>query len=187
MEYKLFNTDGKTFFDFRSNPGSRCEGFTVSYLDDGTVVMSGDYGTLCWKRYGNSPDYGFPGEGTGMRYFEEKVCQWGVKQKVKEFNMEHAIEQLEEYTDKDNEEEVKRMESVKDDLRFSEDWEEHKFWEAISEHYDDHELCDIGERYTSQFKSMFNKLCSVSDKITDAVEKHDVKQKDNEVKKNNEN
>jgi hypothetical protein len=46
VEYNLFNTDGKTFFDFRSDPESRCEGFTLSFLDDGTVVMSGDYGCL---------------------------------------------------------------------------------------------------------------------------------------------
>ena len=101
-EYKLINTDRKTFFDFRSNPNSRCEGFTVSYLDDGTVVMSGDYGCLCWKRnYHHSTgefvrDYGFPNKETGINYFVEKINQFGIPQKIKEWNKEEAIKMFEE-------------------------------------------------------------------------------------------
>jgi len=100
-QFKLHNTDGKTFFDFRSNPESRCEGFTVSYLDDGTVVMSGDYGCLCWKRnYHHEKgdfqrDYGFPNDTTNIGYFEEKVQQFGIKQVVKEWDYEQAKAEIE--------------------------------------------------------------------------------------------
>ncbi len=109
-EYKLFNTDGKTFFDFRSNPESRCEAFTLSFLDDGTVVMSGDYGTLCWKRNYHhegdkdfNRDYGFPNKDTNIGYFAEKVCQFGIPQQIEEWDNDEAKKECEESLLKDYE------------------------------------------------------------------------------------
>lgn len=175
-KYKLFNTDGKTFFDFRSSPDSRCEGFTISYLDDGTVVMSGDYGTLCWKRHigQGKKDYGFPGKfeenETNISYFEEKVCQWGVKQKIKEWNKEKAMEDIEEYYDANEEKEV--LMKIITEVQFLEDWEEQEFMKIVAEHDESGEIpYECGMRYTDQFKSMFEKIKSVSSQIWDAVEK----------------
>lgn len=171
MEYKLFNTDGKTFFDFRSNPDSRCEGFTVSYLDDGTTVMSGDYGTLCWNRY-NKNDYGFPSKETGISYFAEKVCNWGVKQVIEEYNKETFFNNLKEnYGDetdwKDFEEEFSFL-------------DEENEWEAfaLAEHYFTDAWECGSKKYTNQFKNNFEKLQSVSEQILNAVypEKKEVKQ-----------
>lgn len=73
--------------------------FTVSYLSDGTCVLSGDYGTLTWKRHigENQIDYGFPSDESSSRYFAEKVWQFGIKQIIEEFDIEEAWDVLEEY------------------------------------------------------------------------------------------
>jgi hypothetical protein len=174
-EYKLFNTDGKTFFDFRSNPKSRCEGFTLTFCDDGTVVVSGDYGTLCWKRNYNHEgtkdfqrDYGFPNKDTGIGYFAEKVCQFGVKQEIEEWNKDKAIEMFKERY-KDNEGEDKYNE-VLEQIEWLEEYDEIKFYEAVRElDYDLHEY--DWKVYTSQFKHIFESLKSVSQQILDEVNK----------------
>jgi len=174
-EFKLHRTDGKSFFEFRSNPESRCEGFTLSYLDDGTVVMSGDYGTLCWKRnYRHAGDddfnrdYGFPNKDTGIRYFDEKVCQYGAKQKTQVWKKEEAIKMFKErYSD---DKEGKEYNDVLEQIEWLEEYDETKFYETVQE-LD----CDFGEYdwkvYSDQFKFMFEALKSIADKVWDAVEK----------------
>jgi hypothetical protein len=168
-EYKLFNTDKKTFFDFRSNPESRCEGFTLTFCDDGTVVMSGDYGTLCWKRnYHHAEDkefyrdYGFPSKETGIGYFAEKVCNFGVEQKIEEWSSEKALNSVKEEF-KDDE----RLKEIIDKIEYLEDFEQYKFIEIMNE-YDD-EPYRTGIRYTEQFKFMFEVLQSVSEQILEVV------------------
>lgn len=170
-EYKLFNTDGKTFFDFRSNPDSRCEGFTLSYLDDRTVVMSGDYGTLCWKRdYNGRKDYGFPNDETNISYFAEKVCQWGVKQEIQEWNKELAIKQLKQYAKDYEFEEDGKYKDALEEIEWLEEYQSQRFFEIINNLGHDLWECNIGVRYTHQFKSMFEKLKSISNQVWDAVE-----------------
>jgi hypothetical protein len=174
-EFKLFNTDGKTFFDFRSDPESRCEAFTVSYLDDGTVVMSGDYGTLCWKRNYHhagkeefNRDYGFPNKETGIDYFEEKVCQFGVEQKIREFNKEKAVELFEERYKQYKDDEKEKYEQALEEMRWIEEFDEVKFYEIVRE-FDSDFWEYKWQSYTSQFVFMFECLKSVSDKIWSAV------------------
>lgn len=164
-EYKLFNTDGKTFFDFRSDPNSRCEGFTISYLDDGTVVMSGDYGTLCWKRnYHHSSgefyrDYGFPNKESNIGYFEEKVCQFGVTQLIREFDKSYFMERMNESYGK--EKEWKDFEEEMDLIDKKNEWEAYE--KATAYFQDAWEV--QGKKYTEQFEFMFKVLQSVSDQI----------------------
>ncbi|MEX1382616.1 hypothetical protein [Lutibacter sp.] len=178
-EYKLFNTDGKTFFDFRSKPESRCEGFTLTYCDDGTVVMSGDYGTLCWKRYGKYPDYGFPNKETNIGYFAEKVCQWGVEQVIEKWDKDKAIEdfkerykdELEDYEGKD------KFEEILEQMNWLEDYDEIKFYELVRD-FDNDSECSY-KYYTEYFKFIFENLKSVSEQVLDAVNKKKfVKSKD---------
>lgn len=167
-KYILHNTDGKTFFDFRSDPESRCEGFTISYLDDGTVCMSGDYGTLCWKReYNGRKDYGFPNEETGIGYFEEKVCQWGVKQEIREFNKEFFMKNLKEYYgDHSNWKEFEK------DCRYLEEYDEIRMREKASELFPDAWETE-SKQYAEQFIFMFNILKSVSNQILNQLNSKD--------------
>src|SRR3990167_8728296 len=168
-KYKLFNTDGKTFFDFRSNPQSRCEGFTLTYCDDGTVVMSGDYGTLCWKReYNGRKDYGFPNKETGISYFAEKVCQFGIPQKIREYHKETFLNNLEyNYKDYENWTEFKEeFESI----------DENNEWDArvlASDKLPD-SFETSSERYTEQFEFRFEILKSIADQVLDAVNKLEI-------------
>jgi len=172
LKYKLFNTDGKTFFDFRTDPKSRCEAFTLSFLDDGTVVMSGDYGTLCWKReYGKRKDYGFPDKKTNINYFEEKVCQFGVEQKIKEWNKQKAIRDLKDVA-KDNEfDEDKDYLEALESIECVEEYEDQEFYKIINALERDLWENELGMKYTEQFKFMFAILKSVSDQVLKAVNK----------------
>jgi len=175
-EFKLHNTDGKTFFDFRSDAESRCEGFTLTFCDDGTVVMSGDYGTLCWKRNYHhaedkefSRDYGFPND---IGYFAEKVCQFGVEQKIKEFNLEKAKELFKERYEEmlKDEEDKKKYQEALQEMDWLEEYDEVKFRDIVSE-----VDCDSWEydwlTYTYHFNFMFEALKSVSKQILEAVRK----------------
>lgn len=173
-EYKLHNTDGKTFFDFRSNPKSRGEGFTLSYLDDGTVVMSGDYGTLCWRRNWHNPkekefhkDYGFPNKETSLIYFDEKVCQFGIKQETEKFDLDKAVEMFKE---RYSQEERTNYNDILNQLESLEEYDEIKFHHLVSE-VDQDAWEYEWKSYTSQFCFMFDILQSVSDQILEAVKK----------------
>jgi len=187
-EYKLFNTDGKTFFDFRSDPESRCEGFTVTFCDDGTVVMSGDYGTLCWKREhsGKRYDYGFPDIKTGIRYFDEKVCQWGVKQVTEEWDSVQAEKDIKEYLsgqydilktkDEDLDEEdltkKKALVSFIEDMCFDSEPEMYKALSDLDTDLEDNNDFwegKYGIKFNAQFEFMFKILQSVSEQIINAV------------------
>ena len=178
-EYSLFRTDNKTFFEFRSDPKSRCEGFTVTYCDDGTVVMTGDYGTLCWKRnynrVGNEenfrPDYGFPGKETDINYFAEKVSQFGIKQKIKEWILEKVIERFKEVYSEEEEDlgNGKTYAEALEEIESLEHYDEIRFHEIVREYDIDAWECEW-ETYSDQFKFMFKLLCSVSDKIYGAVQ-----------------
>ena len=176
-KYKLHNTDGKTFFDFRSDPKSRGEGFTLSFLDDGTVVMSGDYGTLCWKRNYHHEgdkdfrrDYGFPNEETGISYFEEKVCQFGIPQIIRKWDREKAITDFKERYKGEESSTAQSYEEVLETIEGLEEYDETRFHEEVRE-FD----CDAWEYnwtyYTKQFQFMFKLLQSVADQVWEASKK----------------
>lgn len=178
-QYKLHNTDRKTFFDFRSEPNSRCEGFTLTFCDDGTVVMSGDYGTLCWKRnYHHAEskdfqrDYGFPNNDTGIGYFAEKVCQFGVEQKIKEFNLEKVKELFKErYKEMLNDEQdKKKYQEALQEIDWLEEYDEVKFRDIVSE-IDGDSWEYEWLTYTYHFNFMFEILKSVSEQILEEINK----------------
>lgn len=77
--YTLHST-GPNWFHFRPfHPTQHRESidnsFTITYIPDGTVLMSGDLGCLAWRRrnFPVKPDYGFPYPGTNIEYFVEKI------------------------------------------------------------------------------------------------------------------
>lgn len=191
MEYKLFNSDGKTFFDFRSRPESRCEGFTVSYLDDGTSVMSGDYGCLCWKR-GSSKDYGFPDKHTNSGYFSEKVTIAEDRLRIKTWDPELAEKEIKKHfkdviAESDDKEENARIRQFVRDLSLSSDWYtdtefcvigENEMLEQLNEFNPQGDWTDghiFGERYTDRFVFQFECLKSVSEQILQRVKEEGTK------------
>ena len=176
-EYKLHKTDGKTYFHFRSDSNSMMESFTVNYLWDGTVVMSGDYGCLVWKRNyasderGLDYDYAFPDKETNIDYFEEKVQQFGINQKVRKFDRERFIKYV-----KDCEKEDKKgLERFEEALEGIDEYDEWRHFEAAREAFRDFEFGNRCYAYVSQFEFMFKLLQSVSDQIWDVVKPKEVK------------
>lgn len=82
-KFKLTKKEGNQFY-FQEHEGTICFSFLVSYLIDGTCVMSGDLGCLTWKRecFPKKLDYGFPNKETGISYFAEKVSQHNIPQSI---------------------------------------------------------------------------------------------------------
>jgi len=179
-KYKL-HSSGSNWFHFRRNPDSMCESFTITYIHDGTVVMSGDYGTLAWRRYGfpkdDDYDYGFPAMNTNIGYFAEKVVQWGVPQKIKDWKSDRAREEIAEYF-REHEEEYPDKEKVREfleDLHFSYDDGEYGMVEMIDQLHDfdrDNDWTDghvFGEGYSEGFIFRYELLKLVSEQILEEV------------------
>lgn len=123
-----------------------------------------------WKRYGNNFDYGFPNKETGISYFEEKVCQFGIPQGIRKWNRENAIEMFKERYKRTTD--TEKYHEELEEMRRLEEYDEVKFYEMVRE-FD----CDYWEyrweSYTDQFEFMFRILQSVSDQIWDAVKRED--------------
>ncbi len=180
QKYKLHSkAKDNTWFHFRENLNSLCESFTISYLSDGTCVMSGDYGTLTWQRNSfaeaqkGNYDYGFPGEDTGISYFAEKVCQYGIKQIIKGFDIEQAWKELEEYCIDNEIFSKNKIQEFKNYSDWCSDMSEEEFIKFLR---DDLDLSDswelnLGVGYNSAFSYRFNMLKSVSQTILDEVKK----------------
>lgn len=177
-EFKLFNTDGKTFFDFRSDPNSRMEAFVITFCDDGTVVMTGDYGVLAWKRNYHQAedsdlerDYGFPDKRTNINYFAEKICQHGVSQQIKDWNVEQAIIDLEEYF-KENDFDIDKVKEVIERVNSLSNNEQRRMYDILHDVFPDEGWeVSFGEDYTEHFKFMFEVLQSVSEQILEVVKR----------------
>lgn len=168
-EYTL-HSKGENWYHFRAHQDSICESFTVSYLHDGTCVLSGDYGTLTWKRQCFPPklDYGFPGKDTHIHYFAEKICEFPDNfQKITFWNKTKAIEQikkvLEEYEDIEAKQElIAALERTNAGIQG-----EMEMYDLLQEYYPSGDWWEgnYGEDYTDHFKFQFAILQQVSDVI----------------------
>ena len=150
-EYKL-HSRGENWFHFREKMDSLMQSFTITYCHDGSVCMTGDMGCLVWQReyFPKVPDYGFPFEGTGIGYFAEKVVRAEECQKIKDWNRQRAISEIEadiiEYSQEDgHEKNVVAMKEVLDRMDFFED-NEHGYHEML-EAFMDAEHSIEGEVY----------------------------------------
>lgn len=98
-KYRL-HSKGDNWWHFRSDPKSVCEAFTVTVIEDGTVVMTGDYGVVSFKResFGmkvNDHPY-WPNDKTDIGYFSEKVGIAESRLKIREWDQELAINEIKE-------------------------------------------------------------------------------------------
>lgn len=163
------HSKGSNWIHFRKNIDSSMEAFTITFVWDGTVVMTGDYGTLCWRRhYDDSPDYGFPGNGTNIGYFAEKVCMSGTEQKIREFTKEAAIEDARDYAKEyieDAKEMKDKLDKFEEAIYYMEDFQEYDILSEFREIFEDDDYYPLGIRYTWHFQFMFKCLKSVSEDI----------------------
>jgi len=178
IKYQL-HSKGKNneWFHFRRNLDSLCESFTISYLSDGTCVMSGDYGTLTWKRNSftqgreGKHDFGFPGKDDNISYFAEKVCNFGIRQQIEGFNSELAWEQLEEHYLEYCDYSQTKFNELKEKHKY--DWGEEKtqeeFYTFLHNDLQMDDLEDYGIEYNKAFRFRFELLQEVSKIILDEV------------------
>ena len=187
MTFKLFkNAQDLSWFHFRKNFGSLLESFTISYLFDGTVAMTGDYGCLAWQRKWfpkppDTPDYGFPYNGTGIGYFGEKVCRANGEQVIRTWSLEkakHSIRgTIDDYRSADCDDMIIIYSKLLEDMDYIYEDGDHgqrKFFDLISDdHPEIHECYDVGICYTESFISKYNMLSSVSDIIINTVKENE--------------
>lgn len=165
----LVHSKGDNWIHFRKDLDSGMESFTVTFIYDGTVVMTGDYGTLSWQRdhFPKTPDYGFPGNGTNIGYFTEKISQYGIPEKIKEFKKEYFIDDVKEFIknngdEKSAAEDAEKLQQFLEDIHYKEDFQEYEILEEYREHFEDYDYSEMGHRYTEHFVFMFECLKSVS-------------------------
>lgn len=180
-EFKL-HSRGTNWFHFRANMGSMVESFSITYCHDGTICMTGDYGTLCWRRnYDFLPkgaDFGFPSEETYINYFAEKVVRADESQKIKTWKKGLArseiMDAIEEYRCEGSHEAVEKLEFVLNELDCFEDGE--YGYIQMLEAFDDGDcyieseyFCEIGRTYTDMFRMRFDMVQSVSNLILESI------------------
>ncbi len=165
--YKLVE-HGADFFHFRRGVESIMGAFTISFLHDGTIVLSGDYGLLAWKRNYYPPHKDlFPFDDTNIGYFAEKVFN---SFNIKSCSMERALKEIEaffrdEYFDeqqyKENEEKIKELLDEIEGCDYDDDTiMQHHFYNVLSESDFDTDWHEDtwGMGYTNHFRFQYSFL-----------------------------
>jgi hypothetical protein len=170
-EKYTLHSKGENWVHFRLYPDRTLESFTVSFIWDGTCVLTGDYGMLGWKRVyypkPESRDFGFPDEGTNIDYFAQKCCMEDERLRIYEWNKELAIQEFKELS-KDDEDQTAARECL-ERLELLEDYDEIKMHEILQDYCVDAWEWKLGKRFTSQFVFQFELLKSVSRQIREAL------------------
>lgn len=156
------------------------ESFSITYLHDGTVCMSGDMGCLMWQReyFPKRPDYGFPYKDTGIGYFAEKICRAEECQKIEDWKRDRAIAEIEEsikeYSEeRGNEQNIKALEEVLEEMGCEDN--EYGHFEMLNafngknHSLEGEDYCNYGMDYSDTFRRKFEMLKSVSGLILEAI------------------
>lgn len=164
INYKLFRCtrDGIRCFHFRRGVKSIMHAFSITFIPDGTVVLTGDYGVLAWKResYPEHLDI-FPNGDTHIGYFAEKVDRCF---QIKEFSVERAVKELREHFEGDYEGNLQKrdIEDLLSEIGLLDlpaEVNRHQMLEILDRYeYDEWYEFEFGEDYTSTFKANFGLL-----------------------------
>lgn len=173
-----------SWFHFRKDMNSAMESFSISYIHDGTVCMTGDYGCLCWQRglFPDEIDYGFPNNETSIGYFREKVMKAEHDQKILTWKKSIAIQEikdsiLEHENDEFDDDYKVALENILDAMDLFEDYGEYgqfQMREAFNKaecRIDPEDYYNYGVCYTDAFIMKFKMLCSVSEQILNVINK----------------
>lgn len=153
-EFFLYRKFGENTWEMRSNVDSPNNGYMVTMIPDGTVVLSGDYGTLAFSRKYYPDDYladRFPNDSTCLSYFAEKVRQHGTRQKITDWDEERAIKEITEMLDDDELPDGETKTTFVNGLIFETPEE---MYTELSDQlgWDSETIGGIGKDYTSSFK-----------------------------------
>jgi len=159
---EMTDDDAPRTWLFQRNKDSVIRSFSVTIIHGGTYVLTGDYGTLTLNRdsYTRSGSWqrgmiNWAAGVTNIAYFAEKVCQFGIEQKIKEFKITRAIEEIKENMGSWDLE-PDDTEDFLQELSFFNDANEDKLIEMFID-YSLHDACSqrYGVDYTEKFKYMF--------------------------------
>ncbi|MDD2260615.1 MAG: hypothetical protein PHO87_06440 [Acholeplasmataceae bacterium] len=179
-EWFIHKREGNSFyFREKSMPDTDIEGFTITYINHGYTVLTGDMGCLVWQRYHNQDfDYGFPNKNTGIEYFAEKVTR-AEGQRTLTWTHDKAVEDvkryIEEFKEEDSDDEcITKLEEMLE----CETWVDHpvigqhQMFEDLSD-VPDFDVCEcgFGEDWDYHFKRKFEMVKSVSELILNEVNK----------------
>lgn len=137
--------------------------FYITYAPNGTTMLSGDLGVLCWKRHEGYKDVSFPNLKTGIGYFEEK-CRLADtnKDSIYEFDFEYAFTQAKEaysywQEEGDEEEYLKMLEELDEiSLEYSEE-QEKEFYRVLGKY--DSDWWDMEwKKYKQHFENQWKML-----------------------------
>jgi len=178
--YILDRRIGESFF-FRNVHHLETDlyGFTISYIKDGTALMSGDLGCLVWirNRTVGKPDYGFPDRDTDIDLFAMRCRMASEFQQIVEWTPCRAVTEIDtrirhtahfKYI-------PERVWVTLDEIKHI----EHKneagklgMYAILNEYLDGYpwEKHSFGDWYTEDFVQKFETLQSVSDLVIDQVE-----------------
>lgn len=189
-EFKL-HSKGENWFHFRKDLDSIMESFSITFCHDGTAVMTGDYGSLVWRRewFSGRTDYGFPNKLSGIGYFAQKVVRAEQDQRIKTWTQDAAKEDiLETIEDIDADWDIEHTSFLRGILEDIDGYESNgeygyiQMLEAFNKSplIDSETFCNYGRRYTDAFRFKYDCLVSVSHIIIEATAS---RQLDEDIKK----
>ena len=179
-EWLLHSRDGNSFhFKHVDYPTSHFNSFTLTYLRGGNTVLTGDMGSLIWKRQEPEYDYAFPRkQDEDIRYFAEKVNTARADIKITDWNEERAKTEIIESIICENELENIKESEFPDEIKEKIDHVKEATWGSEYSMYED--LIDFdpygqwdevepGRDYTYDIKRKFEMVKSVSELVLDVV------------------
>jgi hypothetical protein len=177
--YILDRRVGESFF-FRDIHRTETDlyGFTVSYIRDGTALLSGDLGCLVWLRNHTvgRPDYGFPDRSTDIDLFAMRCHMASEIQQITEWTPCRAVNEIDSRIRATPQfkyipervwvtlDEIKHIEHKNDAGKV-------EMYAILNEYLEGYpwEKYNFGEWYTKDFYGKFEMLKSVSDLVIDQV------------------
>ena len=166
MEEYILADSGPNWWHFRQKkePDAISCSFTVTAVHDGTIILTGDMGTLAVRREYFPKDknwfFGFPDEKTSIHYFAEKVCMYPTVN-IQNWDYTRAVNEIKKYfsdMDKDAKQGLDLDALIVLDETFSQIFEDRKeMYEWLEDKFPGgswHEL-DFGIDYKDHFKLMF--------------------------------
>jgi len=177
--YILDRRRGESFF-FRNVRHLETDlyGFTITYIKDGTALLSGDLGCLVWirNRAVGKPDYGFPDRCTDIDLFALRCRMASEFQQIVEWTPCRAVTEIDVWIRRTEHftyipervwvtlDEIKRIEHKNEAGKV-------EMYAILNEYLAGYpwEKYNFGEWYTKDFYGKFEMLQSVSDLVIDQV------------------
>lgn len=155
--FKYFTKIDDRCWLIQKNKDSYCQAFWVNTTQSGCIVMSGDYGGIMLRPYGNAnclPNW--VAGATTLSYFAEKVYMGNRNQECKEYSKELAREnfqQIRKQLEENNPEKVRTFDDFMTYQTFEQEWEYYYIIRELMDLLRDWDICEFSpNEYTDRIK-----------------------------------